>query len=241
MLSTIQKQQAIKTEPLSKLIDISFFIKKKTTKKHLLTSFQVDYGKTTPFHNKVYNFECIKPNINFLLKYIIMITTSFLQKINLPTTSTVYILLLFFVTGSSISIAQNRCLAKIQVEKNRNSRSLPPGGTKYIIEIANEGSMPDSYQLQALNITSNCSNNDGSPTSANVNLTVNCTDFDNNIITEIVLNPGETKSFLAKVSAPEATPYNRWNCTQIIATSKECTTYSISTILHTIVTDPTQD
>lgn len=179
-----------------------------------------------------------------------MKVTSTLKKINLPTNpkksslkhnKKSLLVTLFFVICSSLIYAQNSCKAKLQVEKNRNSRSITSEGTQYKLELTNDNFNSSNYTLKALNINASCSNNDGSSTSGNVNLTIFFTDLDSNPISELSLNPGETKSFLAKIELPSGTPFNKWNCTQIIATSNDCSSYSVSTILHTLVSDPNQE
>jgi uncharacterized membrane protein len=172
------------------------------------------------------------------------------KKINLPTnqknTSLKYyakilLVVVFFSISSSVVYGQNSCKAKLQVEKNRNSRSISPEGTQYRLEISNETFNQASFNLKAVDVNKNCTNNDGSSISNNVNLNFFFTDVDSNPISNIVLNSGETKSFLVKLTIPSGTPYNRWNCTEIAATSNDCSNYSITTILHTLVSDPNQE
>ncbi|CAM2943056.1 hypothetical protein SAMN05444143_1122 [Flavobacterium succinicans] len=179
-----------------------------------------------------------------------MKATSTQKKINLPIdqkksslryyTKSILAVLVFMI-GSSLIHAQNSCKSKLQVEKNRNSRSISSEGTQYRLLISNETSNQASFNLKAIDINKNCTNNDGSSTSNNVNLNFFFTDVDSNPISDIVLNSGETKSFLVKLTIPSGTPYNRWNCTEIAATSNDCSNYSITTILHTLVSDPNQE
>lgn len=151
------------------------------------------------------------------------------------------IIIALLIVSTTFSYSQSSCKAKLQVEKSRNSRSITSEGTQYKLELTNDNFNSANYTLKAVNINASCSNNDGSSTSGNVNLTIFFTDLDSNPITELSLNPGETKSFLAKIGLPSGTPINKWNCTQIIATSNDCSSYSVSTILHTLVSDPNQE
>ncbi|PVX47886.1 hypothetical protein C8C85_3850 [Flavobacterium sp. 103] len=144
--------------------------------------------------------------------------------------------------NSSITYSQSSsCKATIQVEKNRFTQSVPPEGTSYTIQISNTGSSNSTYTLSSSNVNSSCSNNDGSNVSGNVNLNVSFSDASLNSISEISLSPGETASFLVNVKVPVGTTVSRWNCTEITATATACSSYKVSTILHTLVSDPNQE
>lgn len=95
--------------------------------------------------------------------------------------------------------------------------------------------------MSSSNVNSSCSNNDGSNVSGNVNLNVSFSDASLNSISEISLSPGETASFLVNVKVPVGTTVSRWNCTEITATATACSSYKVSTILHTLVSDPNQE
>lgn len=150
--------------------------------------------------------------------------------------------IIFLMLFSYNSEAQlKKCKAKLQVENNRNSRSVTPRGTQYLLQISNESTLIATYSLYATNINNSCSNNDGSATSNNVNLYVTFSDLDSNPISSITVNSGETKQFLVKMKSPPGTPYKRWNCTQINADSRDCSNYSISTVLHTFVINSNEE
>jgi hypothetical protein len=145
-----------------------------------------------------------------------------------------------FIFFSANSYSQP-CKATLQVEKNRFTKSVPPEGTSYSLQISNTGSKSTTYVLSETNINSSCSNNDGSSSSKNVNLNISFTDTNSNIINQITLNPSETVTFLVKIRIPMGTAVNKWNCTQITATSIECPTYKVNTVLHTLVSDPSAE
>jgi len=146
------------------------------------------------------------------------------------------------VLSSSITYSQSgSCKATLQVEKNRFTQSVPPEGTYYNLQISNTGTANSTYTLSAANVNNTCSNNDGSSTSSNVNLSISFSDINQNSINEISLSPGETATFLANVKVPAGTTVSKWNCTEITATSTTCTFYKVSTVLHSLVSDPNQE
>lgn len=150
--------------------------------------------------------------------------------------------ILFLVLCTAISFAQSgSCSARLQVEKDRDTRSTPPDGTYYTLIISNTGTSDETYTLSSSNVNGSCANNDGSSTIGNVNLSTYFVDINLNPISEISLSPGQTVSFLVNVKVPVGTTVNKWNCTQITATSSSCSNYKVNTILHTLVSDPNQD
>jgi uncharacterized membrane protein len=155
--------------------------------------------------------------------------------------STLLYACIFLLSTSTTYSQSGSCKATLQVEKNRFTQSVPPEGTSYNLQISNTGTASSTYTLSASNVNSNCSNNDGSSTSGNVNLNISFSDANQNSISEISLSPGETAVFLAIVKVPIGTTVSKWNCTEITATSTACASYKVSTVLHTLVSDPNQE
>jgi uncharacterized membrane protein len=144
-----------------------------------------------------------------------------------------------FFLSSSITYSQSgSCKATLQVEKNRFTKSVPPEGITYSLQISNTGTSDTNYVLSSTNINNSCSNNDGSSSSGNVNLNISFTDLNKNAINQIFLNSGETFTFLVQIKVPAGTAVSKWNCTQITATAAECASYKVNTVLHTLVSDP---
>jgi hypothetical protein len=177
---------------------------------------------------------------NVIQKTILFLTAFFNKKATTTPSKIDYIIFLMLCTA--ISFAQSgSCSATLQVEKDRNTRSTPPGGTYYTMIISNTGMSNTTYTLSSSNVNSSCANNDGSSNSDNVNLTANFVDINLNPISEISLSSGQTVSFLVNIQVPVGTTLSKWNCTQITATSTSCSNYKVDTILHTLVSDPNQD
>ena len=151
---------------------------------------------------------------------------------------TVLIVLLFC---STIYSQQNNCSATLNAEKNRNSRSIPPDGTFYKMQITNTSLFVNSYIIVAENNNNNSENIDKSSTSSNVNLTFKLLDENKNSIDKVKLNPGETLFFLVHAEVPSGTNYNKWCNTQIIAKSISCSNYEVETVLHTLVISSNSD
>jgi hypothetical protein len=149
--------------------------------------------------------------------------------------------ILFLVLHSSMSFAQSGlCRGTLKVEDNNYYNNVPPEGTYYTLLISNTGASNSTYTLNSSNVNATCSNGDESSTAENVNLNISFTDTNSNSISEITLNPGQTATFLVHIKIPLGTPVSKWNCTQISASATTCSNYTLNTILHTLVSDPSQ-
>lgn len=175
-----------------------------------------------------------------LKKHILLFSAFAYKKVPLRPSMLLYASILLL--NSSITYSQSSsCKATLQVEKNRFTQSVPPEGTSYTLQISNTGTSNSTYTLSSSNVNSSCSNNDGSNVSGNVNLSISFSDASLNSISEISLSPGEKASFFVNVKIPVGTAVSKWNCTEITATSTTCTSYKVSTILHSLVIDPNQE
>lgn len=150
------------------------------------------------------------------------------------------LLIIFLILNSANTLAQT-CNAKLDVLKGRKTRSTSNSGTYYKMIITNNGVNNDIYTLSSLNINNNCSNSDNSSTATNVVLNISFVDNNLSPISTIAINSGETLSFLAHVTVPTGTPFDKWCCTQITATSSMCPSYKTNTTLHTLVINSNDD
>lgn len=154
---------------------------------------------------------------------------------------------LFLVIASSILFSvssygqSNNCNAKISVEDDGNVDSASATGVVYKMIITNTGTSSDRYILSSVNINSNSQNPDDSATNSNVALNTVFLDNQNNVITELTVNSGESVSFLSKLTIPAGTPLAKWSNNKIIATSINCGSYNVNTILHTYVLNQNND
>lgn len=135
----------------------------------------------------------------------------------------------------------SNCNASINVIKNRTVKSVPPEGISYPMNITNNGLEGNTFTLSALNINTSCSNTDGSSSANNVVLTSEFVDSNYNNINEIYLNAGESKSFIVRITIPFGTSVGKWNCTEIIASSKACSNIKTGVVLHSLVMTPNND
>lgn len=146
-----------------------------------------------------------------------------------------YKLIFIFLFLSTSTIFAQTCAADFDVLKGRKSRSTTAIGTYYKMIITNKGTSNDVYTLSSSNINGTCSNSDNSSTSNNVILNVTFTDNNLNPITSISVNSGETLTFLVHVTIPIGTPIDRWSCSQINASSSICSSYKVTTTIHTLL------
>ncbi|OXA77900.1 hypothetical protein SAMN05444397_1143 [Flavobacterium aquidurense] len=149
---------------------------------------------------------------------------------------------ILFCLITTISFAQSGgCSSTLEVEKNRNYNNAGNDGAYFTMVLTNDGNSLDVYNLSALNINGNCSNNDQSSTSGNVNLISGFLDNSSVPINTITVPAHQTATFLLHLTVPQGTPYNKWNCMQVNATSTNCTNHTVSTVVHTIVNNPSEN
>ncbi|WP_343694714.1 hypothetical protein [Flavobacterium sp.] len=151
-----------------------------------------------------------------------------------------FLLLFFLIT--TISLAQSgSCSATLIVENNGNIRSTPLDGTYYSMILTNSGSSEDTFILSSKNVNASCSNTDGSSTSGNVTINTDFIDYGRNSLSEITLSAGQSLNFYVHITIPANTTVQRWSCSQITATSKNCSSYAVDTVLHTYIINPVND
>ena len=111
----------------------------------------------------------------------------------------------------------------------------------YKVILTNNGSSTDTYTLSLVDINSNCKNPDNSATNTNVKLDNTFLNSNKNQISDLTVSPSESVLFLVKLTIPSGTSLSKWSCNQILATSKNCSSYKVETILHTYVLNPNND
>lgn len=166
-------------------------------------------------------------------KFIFSFKRNFLKK-------NVFSLLFFLIT--TISFAQSgSCNGTLIVENNGNIRSTPPDGTYYSMVLTNNSSSTDTFTLSIKNINTSCTNPDATTTAGNVTINTDFIDSERNSLSEITLSTGQSVNFYIHITIPPGTSIQKWSCNQITATSKNCTNYSIDTVLHTYIINPAND
>lgn len=153
------------------------------------------------------------------------------------TTITTIVCSLLFVC---LTYGQN-CSANIAVQDNGNIDSVSTEGLFYNMQISNSGNSSDTYLLSTNNYNTKIKNPDDSPNNSNVILDTVFLDSQKNQINQITVNPGATVHFYAKITIPAGTTLSKWSNSQIVATSSNCNTYSVNTVLHTYVLNPSND
>jgi hypothetical protein len=148
---------------------------------------------------------------------------------------------LFFLIPT-ISLAQSgSCNGILIVENNGNIRSTPLDGTYYSMVLTNNSSSTDTYVLSKKNINASCANTDGSSTAGNITINADFIDSERNSISEITLNAGQSVNFYIHITIPNGTSIQKWSCDEITATSKNCSNYAVTTVLHTYIINPVND
>ena len=151
-----------------------------------------------------------------------------------------FALLFFLIT--TISFAQSgSCNATLIVENNGNVRSTPLDGTYYSMVLTNNSSSADTFVLSNKNINASCANTDGSSTAGNVIINADFIDSERNSLSEITLSAGQSVNFYIHITVPAGTSIQKWSCNQITATSKNCSSYAVDTVLHTYIINPVND
>lgn len=152
-----------------------------------------------------------------------------------------FVVISLFLT--SITFGQsNNCNADLKVDQDRNSQSSSTAASAlYLMALTNKSSSPDTYLLNAFNTNTNCSNTDGSNSTANVNIEASFLDNNQQPISSVTINAGQTASFYVKATVQNGTAFNKWCCTQVSAQSTTCSNYKVNTILHTLVINPNED
>lgn len=144
--------------------------------------------------------------------------------------------ILFLILNYTVAFAQGTCDAKLNVVKNRDTRSASTtSGTYFKMKITNKSQSNDAYILSSINNKLSCQNNDGSSNSNNVDLIISFMDLNMNEISKISLTGNETVEFYVYVTIPPGTLINKWCCTRVIAKSENCDTFNVTTDLHTLV------
>jgi uncharacterized membrane protein len=121
------------------------------------------------------------------------------------------------------------------VDKNRNIRSSTTEGTYYKLNLTNKSLKTDIFNLTANNSNSACSNSQGNNITSSNDFNIEFLDLNFNLITNLVLNTNQTKSFFVHITIPSNSKKNKWCCTQIIASSKNCDGYFLTTNLQTLL------
>ena len=137
----------------------------------------------------------------------------------------------FSTNLSSISLVGSTTL---EVSKNRNSRSSTINGTYFKLTLTNVSVIADTYDLTYINNSNTCSSGTENQI-GNVNLNIQFENLNFNSLSKIALQPNESIEFYAHIIIPLGTPINKWCCSEIIATSNNCSSYQIITDIHTLV------
>lgn len=181
------------------------------------------------FQNKDYGFITFYSIINSSINKLLTINTSY---------SSIIIISILFLYNSPIYGQLKNCKANISVEDSGNVDSASTTGVLYKMILTNTGISTDTYILSSINVNENFKNPDDSVTNSNVTLNTIFLDTKKNIITELTVKQGESIHFFTKLTIPIGTSTSKWSNNQIFATSTNCTSYKVDTVLYTYVLNP---
>ncbi len=150
-----------------------------------------------------------------------------------------FLIVLLLAFPAAITFAQNNCKANITVLKNRNVKTITNSEYTFTLYLENSGSKAGEFTITANNANGSNENPDGSPTGSNIELTHQLLDTGMNPISNPVLvKAGETFSFLLKLSVPEGSPIEAWNCTEVSVEADNCVLAPGSILLYVFNPDP---
>lgn len=164
------------------------------------------------------------------------------------------LLLLVFInfggtTFNKKSEKNDNCTATLQVQKNRDVKSVRPGNdVYYYLVLTNTSSSTKTFKLDKESLKESCDVGNNKTTKnrafqSNVSLsarfralTVYSTKYSD--FNQISLKSGESRTVEVRLSAAKDVSSNRWSCTRIKVLSLECKEVLASRILKTYITNP---
>lgn len=152
------------------------------------------------------------------------------------------IIFLFFVFTSFNGFSQN-CSATLNVEKQRNVRSVDETGTSFNLELKNTSSTRLTYTISTINRKESCATKINYSSESNVNLEVTIIGDGTNLqnYNKVTINAGQSYNFKVQINVPVGTPYYRWSCIEVQVKSDKCNSISDSQLLKVYVTNPSEE
>ena len=136
--------------------------------------------------------------------------------------------------------ALDSCSAVLKVAKNRNSKYIDKGSVNFSVTLTNTSDNTSTYVLSTKILKEACGNMTSNTSSKN-NIDFNVSLQTNSPKNEITLKREQTHKFVITVEIPKDTPYDIWNCIEVIAKSKDCEdSDSAKTVISVYVIDPSK-
>ena len=151
--------------------------------------------------------------------------------------------LLFLISGFNSIKEQNNnnCESLLKVIGNQYNKSiLPNRDVSYNLELKNISNKAITYLISSKELEESCIKDTRQKESLKGNAKLNSQIiFENSSKSkenkELVIQPGKSFMFKAVFKLPKNTLSEKWNCTEVIVTSKECNTTVASVVLKTYV------
>jgi hypothetical protein len=136
------------------------------------------------------------------------------------------ILIAFLITSELSAFSQTNCGSLI-VESNRDIRTCIGSSLTYTLFLKNNDLMTHEYTLGCINDM--VSNPNGITAEPKAIFNAELLDSNLNVLNKkVVLTPGEQLKFFIKLTAPQNTPYESWNCSQVVAETKDCESFKLN-------------
>jgi hypothetical protein len=135
------------------------------------------------------------------------------------------ILLVFVFTSVLSSFSQNNCGGNLSAEFKRTIKTITDSKATFTLLLKNTDLVTHEYTFK--NINDNVSNPDGLKAEPKVSMNSVLLDTTMSVLTKISLAPGEQTKFFLRLTLPEKTPFDSWNCTQVTAETIGCSPVKI--------------
>lgn len=148
--------------------------------------------------------------------------------------------LLFMI--SSISSYAQICDATLEVEKQRSSKSAFASGAIFSLSLVNDSNEAMTFDLVAESSDVKCDTKRMRNSGKNVlvDTAILNTDGKSALSNEVTLQAGEKRLFKVRATPKKGTLYNTWSCVIVKASSRDCKSTVLETVLKVFLPDPSQ-
>lgn len=144
---------------------------------------------------------------------------------------------------SSISTYGQVCDAKLEVEKQRSSKSVNANGALFSLILTNNSSEAMTFDVVAESSDIKCDAERMGSTGKNVlvDIAVLSNDGKSSLGNAVSLRAGEELSFKVRAMPQEGTSYNVWSCVTVKAVSRNCTSTALESMLKVFLPNPSEN
>lgn len=133
------------------------------------------------------------------------------------------LVVILFFASTMFSVAQNNCNINLRAENNRTIKTIRSSEYTYTLYLENLDQVSHNIVLSGYNHNEGCENPGQLQMDSKVSLSIFLLDQDSNIISDIFqLGAGQKIKFYLKLVVPENTPFESWNCTEVLVEAVNC-------------------